>query len=107
MDENVNEWFTSHENARRKNSVSVVFYEPATWFTTTGTLIATTWNLELYESMQQKPDECPLNGKWKVDNFVYKAMVTTTDDGNTKEYISKKSTTVWIAAKEKLKEEWH
>jgi hypothetical protein len=34
----------------------------------------------------QKPDECPLDGKCKVDNVVYKAMVTT-DDGNTKEYI--------------------
>jgi hypothetical protein len=35
----------------------------------------------------QKPDECPLDGKCKVDNIVYEAMVTTTDDGNTKEYI--------------------
>ena len=35
----------------------------------------------------QKPDECPLDGKCKLDNIVYKAMVTTTDDGNTKEYI--------------------
>ena len=35
----------------------------------------------------QKPDECPLDGKCNVDNIVYKATVTTTDDGNTKEYI--------------------
>jgi hypothetical protein len=36
----------------------------------------------------QKPDECPLDRILsKVDNIVYKAMVTTTDDGNTKEYI--------------------
>jgi hypothetical protein len=35
----------------------------------------------------QKPDECPLDGKCKVHNIVYKAMVTTTDDENTKEYI--------------------
>jgi hypothetical protein len=33
-------------------------------------------------------NECPLDGKCKVDNIVYKATVTTiTDDGNTKEYI--------------------
>ena len=28
-----------------------------------------------------------IDGKCKVDNIVYKAMLTTTDDGNTKEYI--------------------
>jgi hypothetical protein len=32
-------------------------------------------------------DKCPLDRMCKVDNIVYKAMVTTTDDGNTKEYI--------------------
>jgi hypothetical protein len=35
----------------------------------------------------QKPDQCPLDGKCKVDNIVYKAMLAATDDGNTKEHI--------------------
>jgi hypothetical protein len=37
-------------------------------------------------------DECPLDRTCKVDNIVYKAMVTTTDDGNTKEYIGMTAT---------------
>jgi hypothetical protein len=45
----VHKWFTSHENARRKNSVFVVFYESATWFTTADTRYTATRNLELYE----------------------------------------------------------
>ena len=40
----------SDENARRKNSVFVVFYEFTTWFTTAGTTNNATRNLELYES---------------------------------------------------------
>ena len=50
--ENVHEWFTSHENARRKNSVFVAFYTnlPRDLPPPVRSPLTTTRNLELYKS---------------------------------------------------------
>ena len=41
----------------------------------------------------QKPSECPLNKKCLSSNIVYKAVVTSAGEGETKEYIGMTATT--------------